>query len=108
MAFLKKRFNENSFHPELFILDGIKSTKIYLKKILANASLNYEEFYTALTQTEAILNSKLLTPSSNKSMNFEPSRPGHLLLRKPLTLLPEENLTVIKESTLFNFKKLSQ
>uniref|UniRef100_V5G0F5 Integrase catalytic domain-containing protein n=1 Tax=Anoplophora glabripennis TaxID=217634 RepID=V5G0F5_ANOGL len=46
---------------------GIKSCKFHLKRVVGDAALTYEQFYSILVQIEGILNSRPLTPLSNQA-----------------------------------------
>ncbi len=59
---------------------AVKSVKTHLRRILGDVKLTYEEFSTILYQIEAVL---------NDDDGIEPLTPGHFLVGKPLTALPE-------------------
>lgn len=69
---------------------GIKSTKRHLLKIMKSATLNFEELTTLVTQIEACLNSRPLTPLSSDPQDLEPLTPGHFLIGVPITSFPEK------------------
>ncbi|XP_064382855.1 uncharacterized protein LOC135331570 [Halichondria panicea] len=68
---------------------AVKSTKTHLRRILGDVKLTYEELSTLLTQIEACLNSRPLIPLPNDDDGIEALTPGHFLIGKPLTALPE-------------------
>jgi hypothetical protein len=69
---------------------GIKLMKHHLKRIITR-SYTYEQFYTILCKIEAVLNSRPITPMSNDPEDFRTLTPGHFLIGRPLTSLPQEN-----------------
>ncbi|GFU32891.1 integrase catalytic domain-containing protein [Trichonephila clavipes] len=68
---------------------GIKSTKYHLKRVVGETKLTYEEFETFLTQIEICLNSGPLTPISNDPNDISALTPGHFIIGRPLTSIPE-------------------
>ena len=68
-----------------------KSFKSHLKKVLGEVKLNFEEFSTVLTQVEACLNSRPITPLPEASDIIEVLKPSHFLIGRPLAALSEEN-----------------
>ena len=56
---------------------------------MGEAWLTYEELTTTLAQVEACLNSRPLTPLPEPSDALETLTPGHFLIGKPLTALPD-------------------
>ncbi|GFX21870.1 uncharacterized protein TNCV_2311481 [Trichonephila clavipes] len=69
---------------------GIKSTKQLLIKTMKSAVLNFEELVRLVTQIEACLNSRPLTPLSNDPQDLQPLTPGHFLIGAPMASFPEE------------------
>lgn len=64
--------------------------KLHLKRIVFNVKLTFEELMTVLAQVEACMNSRPLTPlESNGEEGIEALTPGHFLVGKPLTSIPD-------------------
>ena len=72
---------------------GIKSAKHHLRRVMANTTLTMEEFNTLLTQVEAILNSRPISPLSSDPNDDAPLSLGHFLIGSQLTALPEKSST---------------
>ena len=68
---------------------GIKSVKTHVRKILGEALLKFEEMYTILTQIEAVLNLRPLTPLSSDPSDLGALTPGHSLIGEPLNAIPQ-------------------
>ncbi|XP_045501378.1 uncharacterized protein LOC123698678 [Colias croceus] len=87
---------------------GVKSCKHHLRRVLGNAGLTREEFETVLTQIEAVLNSRPLSPLSSDPHDFLPLSPAHFLIGRPLTAPICENLTMIKPTRLGRYDHVEQ
>ena len=72
---------------------AVKSMKFHLKRVAASTRFTFEEFTTILTQVEACLNSRPLTPLPCDSDNVEVLTPGHFLIGKPIESLPDTSLS---------------
>ncbi|CAI6345782.1 unnamed protein product [Macrosiphum euphorbiae] len=79
---------------------GVKSMKYHLRRSLGESILNHQEAKTLLAQIEAVLNSRPLTPVSTHPSDMEALTPGHFIIGKPLTALPEPNYLDIKAPRL--------
>ncbi|CAG9137998.1 unnamed protein product [Plutella xylostella] len=64
---------------------AVKSTKYHLRRILKEVHFTYEEMYTYLTQIEAILNSRPITPLSSSPLDLSALTPSHFLIGRSLT-----------------------
>ena len=87
---------------------GIKSMKHHLHRVLGNAVLNYAEMNTMLTQVEACLNSRPLTPMSSDPNDLTFLTPGHFLIGRPLTALPQLDYDFDKISHLTRWHLLQR
>ncbi|GFS92971.1 integrase catalytic domain-containing protein [Trichonephila clavipes] len=85
---------------------GIKSTKYHLKRVVGETKLTYEEFETFLTQIEACLNSRPLTPTSNDPNDLSALTPGHFIIGRPLTSIPEPNYVDSNNSCLTRWQQI--
>ncbi len=66
----------------------IKSTKRCLRKVIGRAKLHYDELITALTEIEAVINSRPLTYLSPDDIE-EPLTPSHFLYGKRVLGFPD-------------------
>ena len=86
---------------------AVKSMKTHLKKIVGNVKLTFEEFSTLLTQVEACLNSRPLTPLDDDD-GIEALTPGHFLIGRPLQALPDDSFAYADSISSLRRWKLCQ
>ena len=68
--------------------------KTHLRRIVGDVKLTYEELSTLLAEIEACLNSRPLVPLPNDDDGIDALTPGHFLIGRPLTALPEVTPTI--------------
>jgi len=86
----------------------VKSVKFHLKRIIGDTLLTYEELTTLLTQIEAILNSRPLTPCTDDPEDLNVLTPGHFLMGCAPTTIPEPSIETLKISHLSRWQLLRQ
>ena len=80
----------------------MKSVKRYLRKMIGQAKLTYDELSTAVIEVEAIINSHPLTYVSSNDLE-EPLTPSHLLVGRRISSLPY-NLSCQRDNNDDDFK----
>ena len=65
-----------------------------MNRVAANSTLTFEEFDTLVTQIEACLNSRPLSPLTSDSSGPNALTPGHFLIGGPIFLLPDTYSTI--------------
>ncbi|XP_071652192.1 uncharacterized protein [Temnothorax longispinosus] len=86
----------------------VKSAKHHLRRVLGDATLTYEEMTTLLTQIEACLNSRPLSPLTDDPEDCAALTPGHLLVGTALTAVPEPSLLDVPAGRLSRWQLLQQ
>ncbi|XP_030751382.1 uncharacterized protein LOC115878912 [Sitophilus oryzae] len=84
---------------------GVKSVKYHLKRIIRDTSLTYEDLSTVLVQIEGVLNSRPLSPLSSDPQDLTPLTQAHFLIGRPLTAVPEDDVSNILENRLSNYQR---
>ncbi|GFW90679.1 DUF5641 domain-containing protein [Trichonephila clavipes] len=87
---------------------GVKSVKHHLKTAIENLHFTFEEFETIMIQVEGILNPRPLTPLSSDADNFDVLTPGHFLIGRPITSIPEPNFIDVNENRLSRWEKITK
>ena len=87
---------------------GVKSFKHHFYRLIGNVKLNFEEMTTVITEIEAILNSRPLTPLSTDPDDLQPLTPGHFLTGDALNALPAPDLTSTQMNRLSRWQLTQQ
>ena len=119
MEFLKQRGNQKTILEFCFLQNinwkfiperaphfgglweaSVKSMKIHLRRVIGDTKLTFEEFSTVLTQIEACLNSRPLSPLTSDGDGIEALTPAHFLVGRSLESLPDQSFTYRNVSLL--------
>ncbi|XP_062563505.1 uncharacterized protein LOC134226611 [Armigeres subalbatus] len=79
---------------------AVRSTKHHLLRVIGESPVSPEDFTTLLTQVEACLNSRPLTPLSDDPNDLEPLTPAHFLIGTSLLSIPEPELGSLPNNRL--------
>ncbi|XP_062537896.1 uncharacterized protein LOC134206224 [Armigeres subalbatus] len=87
---------------------AVKSVKGHMKRVIGYRMLKPDEMHTIVAQIEACLNSRPLTPLSNDPNDLEALTPGHFLVQRPLTAMPEPRLLELPENRLSRWQMMQR
>ncbi|KAM0724699.1 Pro-Pol polyprotein [Formica fusca] len=87
---------------------SVKLAKNHMRKVIGTTILTFEELYTVLTQIEACLNSRPLTPISNDPTDLQALTPGHFLIGEALNAIPEYDMSKVPTNRLTRLHLLTQ
>ncbi|GFV83864.1 integrase catalytic domain-containing protein [Trichonephila clavipes] len=76
----------------------VKSFKHHLYRTLVNSKITFEEFETIIIQIEGILNSRPLVPLSDNINEYEVLTPGHFIIDRPISAIPEPAILDISDN----------
>lgn len=86
----------------------MRSCKYHLRRIVGKARLTYEELSTVLTQIEAVLNSRPISPLSTDPNDLSPLTPAHFLIGRPLLTPASEDMTAKTTLLLTRYHRIEQ
>lgn len=87
---------------------GVKSAKRHIKRVVGESKYTHDQWNTLIAQIEAILNSRPLVPMSADPSDLKVISPGHLLIGRELTTIPEPSLEGLKMSTLSRYQVMQK
>ncbi|XP_062538693.1 uncharacterized protein LOC134206968 [Armigeres subalbatus] len=87
---------------------AVKSAKTSLIRVLAKQKLSFEDMATVLTQIEAAMNSRPLTPLSEDPDEMDVLTPGHFLIGSSLLTIPDPDFTDVPPNRLQHYQSLQQ
>ncbi|XP_033231681.1 uncharacterized protein LOC117182686 [Belonocnema kinseyi] len=85
---------------------AVKSTKKHLRRVIGDTRLMYDELYTVLTQVEACLNSRPLSPISTDPNDLIPITPCHFLIGDSLVASPQHDLRDTPQNRFTRYEHL--
>ncbi|XP_039303445.1 uncharacterized protein LOC113004455 [Solenopsis invicta] len=90
---------------------SVKLFKHHFKRVVGDSLFNFEELNTLVVEIEGVLNSRPITSLSSDPNDLLVLSPAHYLIGKPLTALPEGDLSSVpanRLSTWQHIKKVRQ
>jgi len=74
-------------------VSAVRCVKLHLRRVTGNSTLTFEQMRTLLAQIRAVINSRPLCYTSDTEDNY--LSPGHFLIGRPLTTVPDPDLSHI-------------
>ncbi|XP_067208500.1 uncharacterized protein [Linepithema humile] len=87
---------------------SVKLFKHHLKRVIGDSLFTFEELNTFTTEVEGILNSRPITAISSDPNDMLVLSPAHFLIGKPITTLPEVDMSSVPDNRLSNWQHISK
>ncbi|XP_053698923.1 uncharacterized protein LOC128745882 [Sabethes cyaneus] len=87
---------------------AVKIAKRHLHRQLGNAMLSFEDMTTVLTEIEAAMNSRPLTPLTEDPNDLSVLTPAHFLTGESLSVLPVPDYSTYPINRLNHYQRLQQ
>ncbi|XP_011859378.1 PREDICTED: uncharacterized protein LOC105556877 [Vollenhovia emeryi] len=87
---------------------SVKNFKHHFKRVLGEPLFTFEELNTFVVEVEGVLNSRPITTISSDPNDLLVLTPAHYLIGKPLTTLPEGNLSSVPVNRLSTWQHISK
>ncbi|XP_054727367.1 uncharacterized protein LOC129237025 [Anastrepha obliqua] len=87
---------------------AVKLAKYFLRRAIGTTTLTLDELQTVCCQSEAIINSRPLTPMSTDANDMRPLTPAHFLIGRPLTTIPDSNSLGRNDNLLKRYQIVQQ
>lgn len=84
----------------------VKLFKHHFKRVIGDSLFTFEELTTFITEVESILNSRPITSLTSDPNDSLALSPAHYLIGKPLTTLPEGDMTCVPANRLSSWQHI--
>ncbi|XP_053687244.1 uncharacterized protein LOC128736781 [Sabethes cyaneus] len=84
---------------------AVNSAKMSLIRVIGQRQLSFEDMTTILTQVEAVMNSRPLTPLSEDPDELDVLTPGHFLTGASLLTIPEPDYAGVPTNRLQHYQQ---
>ncbi|XP_018306518.1 uncharacterized protein [Mycetomoellerius zeteki] len=86
----------------------VKLFKHHFRRVVGDSLFTFEELNTFVAEVEGILNSRPITTLSSDPNDMSVLTPAHCLIGKPLTALPEGDLTCVPANRLSTWQHITK
>jgi hypothetical protein len=86
----------------------VKLFRHYFKRVVGDSLFTFEELNTFIAEVESIINSRPITSLSSDPNDMLVFSPAHYLIGKPLTALPESDLSSVPLNKLSTWQHITK